>query len=291
MTRYFCSTCGANFYLVNHTSGDTEICSGALDWEGRENLLQLTDHIFLSDTKDGGLSPWLPGVKSWEGFSETSEEVTDISATYPKQQQPEKPTSSELTCYCHCRSIVFKITRPTAASCATVSGPYTDALLPPANGTRYLAGTCACHSCRKSSGFDMHNWAFVPKANILSCHPPPSSSSSNEPDESDTNSTKPQHQQQQQLDFEKLDKLKTYHSSPGKSRDFCARCGATVFWRSEERPLLLDVSVGLVDEGGEEGGARAEGWLNWWTGSVHFEEDAENKVFIGRLKEGMALWG
>ncbi|CAJ2503617.1 Uu.00g110110.m01.CDS01 [Anthostomella pinea] len=49
-----------------------------------------------------------------------------------------------------------------------------------------------------------------------------------------------------------------YRSSSGVVREFCDRCGATVFWHDGDRPELIDVSVGLLDAAE---GARAESWL------------------------------
>ncbi|KAL2150079.1 hypothetical protein VTH82DRAFT_7755 [Thermothelomyces myriococcoides] len=47
---------------------------------------------------------------------------------------------------------------------------------------RYLAGTCACPSCRLTSGFEVQTWAFIPRRNILIHHrQTPSSSSSPQP--------------------------------------------------------------------------------------------------------------
>lgn len=61
--------------------------------------------------------------------------------------------------------------------------------------------------------------------------------------------------------------------TPGVLRDFCPRCGATVSWHDRWRPDLIDVSVGLLDA---TEGARAEAWLDWWTGRVTFVENVES---------------
>ena len=125
---------------------------------------------------------------------------------------------------------------------------------------RYLAGTCACKSCRLTSGFPIQTWTFVPRANIFFTVPSEKGGSETLP-----------------LDFEELRKrgavLEGYDSSDGVTREFCPGCGATVFWHDKWRPELMDVSVGLLDD---ESGARAEPWLDWWTGRVSFVEDARN---------------
>jgi hypothetical protein len=82
--------------------------------------------------------------------------------------------------------------------------------------------------------------------------------------------------------------LNSYESSKDIWRVFCRVCGATVFWHCKERPDLIDVSVGLLDP---KEGARVEGWLDWWTGRVSFEEMAVSRSLIRSLEEGLKKWG
>jgi hypothetical protein len=59
----------------------------------------------------------------------------------------------------------------------------------------------------------------------------------------------------------------------------------------------MDVSVGLLDA---DEGARAETWLDWWTGRVSFAEDAglgrtgetarRAICLIDSLEEGLKRW-
>jgi hypothetical protein len=155
------------------------------------------------------------------------------------------------------------------------------------NDKKYLAGTCACRSCRLTSGFEIQTWAFVPRSNIYfhisQLH-----------DGSTTEKT-----QYFPLDFLALPSgiLQSYESSPGVVREFCGTCGATVFWHDKWRPDLVDVSVGLFDA---SEGSRAENWLEWWTERVSFAEDAKmNSVvesqksfdLIPRLERGLWAWG
>jgi hypothetical protein len=82
--------------------------------------------------------------------------------------------------------------------------------------------------------------------------------------------------------------MKTYESSKDIWREFCKVCGATIFWHCTWRPDLLDVSVGLLDP---REGARAEGWLDWWTGRVSFSEMAVSTSLVNALEEGLKQWG
>ncbi|EXK23644.1 hypothetical protein FOMG_19595, partial [Fusarium oxysporum f. sp. melonis 26406] len=100
-------------------------------------------------------------------------------------------------------------------------------------GDKYLAGTCACESCRLASGFEIQTWAFIPRANI----------SIVAPDSSRT---------EVPLDFESLPTgaLRSYQSSQGVVRHFCGGCGATTtLYYSDRNPLLID-NDGGPDNGG-----------------------------------------
>ena len=262
----------------------------------------LHHHSFLEDARDGGMSVFFPGIISWSGSPMKSPEVDTatflgkISDT-PQVLREDKPLT--LPCLCHCGAIRFRLAPPPTNATALPStfraGAYSDLLVPHvasgsrkenldnehwflrytprADGgitTKYLAGLCACCSCRKASGNIFQAWAFVPRHLILT------SSGDNV------------------LDLDSLrarDKggegLKTYTSSPGVYRDFCSRCGATVFWRSDERADVVDVSVGLMYAGEY---VRHEEWLEWWMERVSFEEEAKSEPILRLLKEGMRVW-
>jgi hypothetical protein len=198
-----------------------------------------------------------------------------------KFSPPSKETNGageeRLKAQCHCGGVKFYITRPNASS-KTVRSPFPDVMIPYHTGssanpdnktwwlrdndTKYLAGTCTCTSCRLASGFEIQPWAFVPICNIFQ-------------------------ENGQQLEYD-MGSLKRYASSPCVWREFCGVCGATVFWHCEERPDLVDVSVGLLDPAE---GARVEGWLQWWTERVSFEEMAVIQSLVGALEEGLKDWG
>ena len=255
--------------------GVKAICTGVL--RGAEGVLGgLENHIFVSDTGDGGLREWIPDTDAWMGFTNASEKIGHGWKGDGVTASAERAT--ELQAYCHCKGVRFKITRPDESSVRLVA-PRGDIVGPPTtnedgsgdddaawwlreNGTKYLSGTCACDECRLASGFDIQAWAFVPKANMKQLDGKP-------------------------LDF-KIGTLKRYDSSKGVYREFCSKCGATVFWHSDSRPDLIDVSVGLLDA---EEGARAESWLGWKTERVSFEEEAQNKDLIARLSVGLKRWG
>ena len=254
--------------------GERAVCTGVLG--GAEGVVGgVQSHIFVGNTGDGGLRDWIPDMDAWEGFTNQSEKLEHGWKGDGVKASAE--SAKELQAYCHCKGVRFKITRPDESSARLVA-PRGDIVGPPTtnkgvsgddtawwlreNGTKYLGGTCACDECRLASGFDIQAWAFVPKANIKQLDGKP-------------------------LDFN-IGTLKRYDSSEGVYREFCSKCGATVFWHSDSRPDLIDVSVGLLDA---EEGARAESWLGWKTERVSFEEEAQHKDLIARLSAGLKRWG
>lgn len=273
LTRYFCGNCGCSIYQEKENSETVELCTGALETAG---FVEMNKHIFVADTRDGGLSEWVH-APIW---NETQEETNHLGGA-PKPEQSDtlrdsSRTSDRLHGYCDCRGVQFTVSRPNEIPRIN-NVPWPDLIMPyhskssentgdekwwlRANGTKYLAGTCACNSCRLGSGYDVQTWAFIPKANI------------------------------NLLNGEGLNyatgTLKQYESSSGVYREFCKICGATVFWHSDNRPDIVDVSVGLLDS---ERGARAEDWLEWWTERVSFEELAQNTKYIALLSQGLREW-
>jgi len=252
-----------------------EVATGVMS--KTDGLVQIDSNIYCADTLDGGASDW---IKTQNG---------EPVSSYPASRKPNdknddlpipKGTSNSQTplkASCHCSTVRFTISRPNATS-KDLWSPLSDLIIPFHTGdpqiknpdnvpwwlrdhdTKYLAGTCACRSCRLISGFEIQTWAFVPRVNISIVVP--------EGNGSKTGSA------EVPLDFTTLPPgvLKSYRSSPGVVREFCGTCGATAFWHDEERPDLVDVSVGLLEA---DEGARAEGWLDWWTGRVSFEEEPE----------------
>ncbi|KAH6630108.1 hypothetical protein B0J18DRAFT_487948 [Chaetomium sp. MPI-SDFR-AT-0129] len=324
-TRYFCPTCGCHVFCAKHPSPSApaeewewEVATGTiLDAPEPSNLSPETwTHRNINDTKDGGLSRWLPNTPPSTASTPTTAITLPSSSTLP----PDTETDT-LHAACHCTSITLNITRPSADPTLNPDSPYADLLLPyatnppevisnpshekwylrpvPSNDTsnpsnppsHYLAGTCACLPCRLTTGSEIQTWAFIPRRNITIAA---IDSTKGSGDSAKTS-----------LDYHPLDfnnlpanlSLTTYRSSPGRMREFCGVCGATVFWHDEFRTGLIDVSAGLfraaapdIARGGEHGknggGSRTEDWLVWWTGRVSFAEEAST----GRTR-GAKVWG
>ncbi len=299
LIRYFCSHCGAHMFGYHKPSKSWKVATGVLD--RIEGVVSFKGSMWVEDTGDGGGALWLREIEGrevevWREGAGSSERLSfgdgglkqnkDIS----KQNHEHLPGGIEnrpatLEAHCHCKGVSFSITPPNTSTTNSGTSEYPDLLVPyhtsttstrtpptnekwwlRCNDTKYLAGTCACTSCRLTSGFPIQTWTFIPQSSLHPLHEPT-----------------------QSLSFGDLGTLKTYNSSEGVSRDFCARCGASCFWRSESRKSgVVDVGAGLLDA---EEGARAERWVQWTTERISFAEEAADKVLVRAVGEGLRAWG
>lgn len=281
--HFFCKRCGCHAFKVvpdneRATYSDLPVedemkarwgvATGILDLIA--STVWFSDHVFVRETKDGGAACWLQethreALRSFVGAGQnyyTGRSSEQLVLEQKAQSCPPVPVQIQLEASCLCKAVRFHITRPdpsqqsaTPAAPNFLRGDLTDtAWWFCGNGTKYLAGLCACRSCRLTSGFEIQPWASVPKANIFL-----NSSIGQGP---------------MPLDFDNLppSTFTSYETSPGHARHFCQTCGATAFAHKKDKPDLVRVSVGLFDA---VEGARAEMWLKWWTGRIGFQEQAE----------------
>ncbi|KZF22881.1 DUF636 domain protein [Xylona heveae TC161] len=282
MTRYSCSTCGAQVFAYDTRESTWRVPTGLLD--RTEGIFEIQAHMWVGDTRDGGMSDWIPSISGrplsrWLEAPEIekSKELFESQTLGGKVPTMKFEDEDKIHAHCRCGGVQFYITLPDKAS-AEATSPWPDLIVPyhsgspenpenetwwlAANKTKYLAGTCACDSCRLTSGYEITPWAFIPKTNLVQLNGQP-------------------------LEFS-MGTLKQYESSPGVYREFCSRCGATVFYHNDERPALVDVAVGLLHS---TSGVRAENLLEWRTERVSFEEDAINRSLVDGLREGLGSWG
>lgn len=318
-TRFFCGTCGCHVFQkltvspalasLAHNLGyiqpPTEfyaVATGVIMESPDEREWPRFGRAPMDDTRDGGLGPWLP-IAEMKERTQSPETLAEA---------PSKSTDDSVPATCGCGNVNFLIQRPRELLSMVRKGqdeiklpwsPYPDLMFPfktspkakvdnpsdekwylrgKGEESKYLAGTCACKSCRLSTGHEIQTWAFIPRVAISIAIP---SEPARGPSQN-IGSYVP-------LDFEVLENLpagrnplRSYESSPGVLREFCHVCGATVFWHSKIRPDLIDVSVGLLQA---REGARAESLLEWYRDRCSFAEDAglDRKGWVKDWAEGI----
>ncbi|KAH8698323.1 Mss4-like protein [Talaromyces proteolyticus] len=289
VSRWFCGICGAHVFAHCREEGQDRylVATGLLTTAAAfEPETRSVSHWGVRDTQDGGLSRFLSGSATNKVAAATCLLQQHPHITKDAESKSKPSVTASLTvddanllhARCHCGGVAFSITRPNDQSRAA-SSPWSDLLVPfhlassansddvkwwlCAENTKYLAGACACKSCRLASGFPIQTWTFVSKINLIN------------------NATA-------EMDGEgfsyETGTLQRYQSSPEIYREFCRICGATVFWHCDWRPGVVDVSVGMLRA---RSGARAEDWLEWVTGRVSFAEDALDKPLIALLEKGL----
>jgi hypothetical protein len=283
-TRYFCSKCG------------TQMCDGsddnAKDWcistgvvDKTEGIFEFKHHIFVPSTGDGGFSEFLPKIgdralKYWEGHQEESRELTPAwKDSITKTADPE-PKDDRLHAHCHCGGVSLYLSRPNYESSPAFKADFPDLPMPgpeprdrqkeyeqnnwwiATSRSKFIAGNCACTSCRLGAGCEIVQWAFVPICFVTQADGSPCS--------------------------RLFGTLKEYNSSDSTWRTFCGTCGASVFWQNMvHRPKVINIAVGLFDD---ESGARADGWFEWRTSKLSGFDDALNKDLAGSVKDGAKKW-
>lgn len=245
-----------------------KVSTGVLSNTHRD-LIQVTDHIFVGDTLDGGATPWLldlneseggPKARRWKGWQKLSEELPLDWA--PKRTLDAGKIPDEIPLHCRCKGVNLILKR----------GKYTDAKLPwfvDPTTHKLLAGFDACHSCRTSfSGADITNWTFSLLKNIDFAEPAnPSGSSIAFPD----NSLALKTAVTEKADA-RLGTLSYYKSSDDVQRYFCSSCSASVFYAVDDRPDMVDVGIGLLDS---PCGARADSLLEYSLGTMIWADDCK----------------
>ncbi|KAI9833171.1 MAG: hypothetical protein M1819_003794 [Sarea resinae] len=264
MTRYFCKSCGTHMVLLN--DGKWWASTGVLDRV--EGVVKVAGHIYVGDTKDGGLSEWLlkldqdQPLKRWEQSAGKSKALPENHWPASKMAAS-KNEQKQLEVRCHCGGVHFHIIPAVKKSLNEISPSASDGekltwLLRAVLG-KYACGVCVCSSCRLASGFDINAWCYVPKIDLFA-----------------TDGGK--------LDISNAGTLTKYHSSESKDRYFCGTCGATVFYEAHGRPDIIEPSIGLLRT---ESGARADDWLEYRYWEVSHADDAANKALIAYLLRGM----
>lgn len=260
--RYFCSTCGTKTFNHDVGSESWAACSGMIEPKTLENnrdVVAIKDHIFVGDTKDGGLARFMQSIGSdniscyttwWDEGSDSTFKFHDV----PHPTTGAHANADRLHASCSCGSVKFSVSPPTAAQ---ASDPNVARWLN-LDGTRYLALNCVCRYCRLAAGFPIASNAYVMPENIhikdqesaeMVLFAYESSSKGTIDFDIDTQAIQA-----------KLPTLKFDFSSPGIRRSFCGTCGAFVFLEHTMRPQCINIAVGILRA---ESGALAREWIEF----------------------------
>jgi len=253
LTRHFCSTCGSYLFYEMVGPQPTWCISVAL-LDKVEGIARVGYHMYVGDTLDGGFADHYLAQDGFEIPRYENQEHTKpipLGWTADRLQEKIKSSSSKhedtISAYCHCQQVSLSLKRPTEA-------PKEEEWWHVAEGQekpiRFKAGYCACDDCRLTSGSLFTPMLYTPRSNIINARTNKPVSLAFDKDTDAGN---------------RIQGLKTYESSPETYREFCSKCGASVFFYPTHREGpdvdLVDVHVGLLDE--EQDGSRAERWLAW----------------------------
>ena len=283
LVDYSCGTCGSHMFCKRTTPGSTpNVFSGTLS--NGPDMVQYEDHIFVGDTLDGGATAWLrknyrdgQPLRVWKGWHpDVGRACEELPASWPEPSSLpdplEKVAPGVTPFHCHCRGVNLLL-----RSAADLTTP--DAELPfyidPAT-RKYLVTSCACETCRRSSGVDMVSWTYA-QLNFIEFPSTPDGLQSGAFPLTFT-ALKEAVSAPPETRDPRLGTLASYQSSPDVVRYHCSRCSAKVFYTVSDRPGSIEVSVGVISH---PSGARAEGLLRWDYASL--DGDSNDK---GGWREG-----
>ena len=274
LKRYFCGRCGCHLLGWDGGSKTWHWAMGAKEGGGdgeeggdrQGEMVRLDAHIFVEDTQDGGIAGRLLSVggRSVEAYErDMDERMLDESSLLRMAQEggaelvePGKHESVAVTC--HCGGVDLKVRRAGYAEDKQGVG---DNYIPPEKN-KYIAGFCACRSCRLSNGVaSLQPWMYVPPTNVKIAA---------------TGKRVVFGRQAEDALANEGTTLKHFWSSGDVCRSFCGGCGATVFYWCDDRPEVVDIAVGLV----RAEGTMARRWLWWKWDKVSWAEEAVEKDVV-----------
>lgn len=279
-------------------------------WEEGKELVRWASHMFVGDTKDGGATCWLrgmgqdldqestsegkkKGIKMWLGANGKSEEVTEQWPWPALEKLPPargEGVQGDVSIKCHCGGVdlVLQAGNAQREFAEMVRRGEQDALpwfVDPVAPHKLLATQDACDSCRIWSGVEVWNWTFSLLKHLTF-------SGGNK-----KGGAFPEDTTELRVAVKAKDPtigtLAFYVSSQDVQRYFCSRCSASVFYAVDDRPEMVDISVGLLSS--PDGGARAESILSWsLQDKVGLRQDMlgtwREKLLLG-VEEEMEEWG
>ncbi|KAF1976136.1 hypothetical protein BU23DRAFT_551631 [Bimuria novae-zelandiae CBS 107.79] len=282
----FCPTCSTPMFFAHTAELEHKlgVFTGTLKNDPTD-LVKITNHIFVGDTKDGGASMWLrkpntDGNEAQRYKARDKDERGAPAEPIPYDWPPshsmtgfEAKTNSPIPIKCKCKGVNL-VWQP-----GTYDGKKVSELpwfVDPSTH-KALAGFCACESCRLTGGCDVWNWGFAELKDISYATTQSSFPSSSTDLKALVDAKDPS-----------LGTLAYYASSPDVQRFFCNHCSATIFYASDDRTFMVDIALGVLEA---QDGARAEGVFSWAYGAAisHIKENEGGwryELFQRVTKEG-----
>ncbi|KAF5000330.1 hypothetical protein FDECE_11229, partial [Fusarium decemcellulare] len=253
----FCGTCSSPLFWEEYYKDRPEVIdvfTGALNNVPVQDFIKFTGQIFVEDTCDGGLSPWLQFLnedgtisRPWRWRADKNEEFDNSLPAVDNAPKTEvKIQTSSVPIQCRCKGVDFLL-RPGNVYFSSQNADSLPFFIEPTTH-KHLTNFDACDSCRSTFGTEIINWTFV----LLQQLDFPASSE--QPDFPRSVQDLKNAMSGPKID-PRFGTLAMYKSSPDVQRYFCSRCSASVFYAVDDRPELVDVAVGVIDA---SEGARAE---------------------------------
>ncbi|KAF2198320.1 hypothetical protein GQ43DRAFT_166785 [Delitschia confertaspora ATCC 74209] len=283
----FCGTCSTPLFFEDaEPPHELGVFTGALT-NSNVDLVKFKNHIYVGDTVDGGASmsflrPNADGseAKRFENRAGTGEEYLCSWPPVNPLTSSEKKAEETVPIRCHCKGIDFVLHSANYKGKNPEDVPF---YIDPAQPDRRLASFCACDSCRLHTGSDVVVLTFAELKDI-----------SIPTEENNSSSAFPQTTAELKAAVDRkgiaMGTLAYYCSSPDVQRYFCSRCSATVFYAVDERPDMVDVWVGLLED---KDGGRAESFLAGpfaWVGKEGDVKGGWREGLVERVKEGTDVW-
>ncbi|KAK1706189.1 Mss4-like protein [Colletotrichum lupini] len=287
---YSCGTCSSQLFARGHNPSIAPyVTTGAL--ENIPGLVKYDNHMFIGDTIDGGLAPWLPKeedgdpVKRWKGHRNSEEVPFDwpVSKSIPTARLNASPFPTSTLFHCHCKGVQLSL-RSAADLEADPAKESTSTCVDPKT-LKFKACSDSCNSCRQHFGSDIISWTFAPLTHINF-----STEAASAPSQFPQTIVKLKEAVLSKTKDPRLGTLAVYNSSPEVERYSCSVCSASIFYAVYDREDMVDIAVGLLDH---PDGARAEGLLAWNYGLLGWTADAAGgwrEKLVARTKASMKEW-
>lgn len=284
----FCPTCSTPMFweILNEPGSPLVAFTGTLT-NDVVTPMKFNEQSFVGDTIDGGASVWLQHAnvdgsecRRFKLEAEDSEPGDALPTDWPPAKELtgfEKKTGDSVPIRCRCKGVDFVLHRGDYSGIEKEDLPWN---VDP--DTHKLSTVfCGCDSCRLQGGIDIWYWAYFDMKHLSG-------------PTKDSPFPKSKHELKDFIDRKDpvVGSLAYYASATraGVLRFFCGTCSATVFFAEDNRPELLDVSVGLIDS---PDGARAESFLSWSFGEIDFKNNADGGWRAGhfdRVEEAAEKW-